>query len=254
MNRKIKLSFSVIVTKEMQTLKEIACSNEYLPFCSYIFFDVKNGYIVASSGLVLQGYKVCYTDIQGNMDAQVLISKIIFSGLNGKCVFQVSEKEIAVTNEGNTIYLSMPEIKFGNWMASIPTVWKGNYIGISEPEKFLAPFKSYQGMILLSGKNGNIEATMSKGCLKIKSKKENKKLPFDFEVKMKASELFKATPNWAGGMFICTNYSPIAFIDKNADICILVPILKLYGDKRINYAFEQTGGVKLTDLNKLWER
>lgn len=253
MNRKVKLSFSVTVTKKMQTLNEVACSNEYLPFCSYLFFDVKNRYIVASSGFVLQGYKACFTNIQGDIEEQVLISKRIFSGLNGECMFQVSEKEIVVTNEGNTIYLSMPEIKFGNWMISVPTVWKGNYICIKEPEKFLTPFKGYQGMILISGKNGNIEAAMSKGYLKIKSKEENKNLPFDFEVKMKASELFKATPNWTGGMFIRTNYSPIALIDKDANICVLLPILEL-GDKRINYSFEQIGGVKLTNLDKLWER
>ena len=71
---KVDLSFSVEITKEMQSLCKCVGNDDKSPVMKYIFIDYRKGYIVASNGKHLQACKANVSNIVGETNTSVLIN------------------------------------------------------------------------------------------------------------------------------------------------------------------------------------
>lgn len=253
---KADLSFSMEITKEMQSLCKCVGNDPQRPVMSYMFIDYKKGYLVASNGRHLQACKANISNIVGETEASVLINPKDFKQLSGVCSVTVSGGKITISDEAGRAYsVECSGLKYPNWVAIVPKVSKNNYIKINEVKEVLSFLKKKEGTFYMYAERGRIVTidfidSESGASSEIEVFTENE-IPFAFSVMLDSKSFQTVAQKWNGGIFIDANYKPIVLTDKNENICFLMPSgVGKEGFVKIEYDFHRSNMVSYLDYQK----
>lgn len=254
--KKADLSFSVEITKEMQTLYNCVGNDKERPVMSYVFIDYKKGYLVASNGRHLQACKANITNIEGDTEASVLINPKDFKQLSGVCSVTVSGGKITISDEAGRAYnVESSGLKYPRWALVVPKVSKNNYIKIKEAEEVLSFLKKKKGTFYIYAEKGHkvtvdYKDSESGASSEIEVFTENE-IPFAFSVILDSKSFQTVAQKWNGGIFIDANYKPIVLTDKKENICFLMPSgVGKEGFVKIEYDFHRSNMVSYLDYQK----
>lgn len=254
--KKADLSFSVEITKEMQTLYKCVGNDKERPVMSYVFIDYKKGYLVASNGRHLQACKANITNIEGDTEASVLINPKDFKQLSGVCSVTVSGGKITISDEAGRAYnVESSGLKYPRWALVVPKVSKNNYIKIKEAEEVLSFLKKKKGTFYIYAEKGHkvtvdYKDSESGASSEIEVFTENE-IPFAFSVILDSKSFQTVAQKWNGGIFIDANYKPIVLTDKKENICFLMPSgVGKEGFVKIEYDFHRSNMVSYLDYQK----
>ncbi|WP_337788902.1 hypothetical protein [Phocaeicola plebeius] len=253
---KVNLSFSVEITKEMQSLCKCVGNDKSRPVMSHVFIDYKKGYLVASNGRHLQACKANIKNIVGETETSVLINPKDFKQLSGVCFVTVSGGKITISDEAGRAYnVESSGLKYPRWALVVPKVSKNNYIKIKEAKEVLSFLKKKKGTFYVYAEKGykvTVDYTDSDSgaSSEIEVFTENE-IPFAFSVMMDAKSFQTVAPKWDGGIFIDANYKPIVLTDKNENICFLMPSgVGKEGFVKIEYDFHRSNMISYLDYQK----
>ena len=253
---KVDLSFSVEITKEMQTLCKCVGNDKERPVMSYVFIDYKKGYLVASNGRHLQACKANITNIEGDTETSVLINPKDLKQLSGVCSVTVSGGKITISDEAGRAYnVESSGLKYPRWALVVPKVSKNNYIKIKEAKEVLSFLKKKEGTFYMYAEKGHKVTidyidTDSGASSEIEVFTENE-IPFAFSVMFDSKSFQTVAPKWNGGIFIDANYKPVVLTDKNENICFLMPSgVGKEGFINIEYSFERSKMVSYMNYQK----
>lgn len=253
---KVDLSFSVEITKEMQTLCKCVGNDKERPVMSYVFIDYQKGYLVASNGRHLQACKANITNIEGDTETSVLINPKDFKQLSGVCYVSVSDGKVTILDESGRVYcMECSALKYPRWVLVVPKVSKYNYIKIKEAKEVLSFLKKKEGTFYMYAEKGH-KVTIdyidndSGASSEIEVFTENE-IPFAFSIMLDSKSFQTVAPKWNGGIFIDANYKPVVLTDKNANICFLMPSgVGKEGFINIEYSFERSKMVSYMNYQK----
>lgn len=253
---KADLSFSVEITKEMQSLCKCVDNDKSRPVMSYVFIDYKKGYLIASNGKHLQACKANISNVEGQTETSVLINPKDFKQLSGVCSVIVSGGKITISDEAGRAYnVESSGLKYPRWALVVPKVSKNNYIKINEVKEVLSFLKKKEGTFYMYAEKGHkvtVDYTdSSSGAFsKIEVFTENE-IPFAFSVMLDSKSFQTVAQKWNGGIFIDANYKPIVLTDKNENICFLMPSgVGKEGFVKIEYDFHRSNMVSYLDYQK----
>ena len=253
---KVDLSFSVEITKEMQSLCKCVGNDDKSPVMKYIFIDYKKGYIVASNGKHLQACKANVSNIVGETNTSVLINPKDFKQLSGVCSVAVSAGKVTVTDASGRVYcMESSGLYYPRWALVVPKVSKNNYIKIKEAKEVLSFLKKKEGTFYMYAEKGHkiiVDYTDSNtgATSEIEVFTENE-IPFAFSVMMDTKSFHTVAPKWNGGIYIDANYKPIVLTDKNENICFLMPSgVGKEGFVKIEYDFDRSNMLSYMDYQK----
>lgn len=253
---KADLSFSVEITKEMQSLCKCVGNDPKSPVMSYVFIDYKKGYLVASNGRHLQACKANITNIEGDTEASVLINTKDFKQLSGVCSVTVSGGKITISDEAGRAYnVESSGLKYPRWALVVPKVSKNNYIKIKEAKEVLSFLKKKEGTFYMYAEKGHkvtvdYKDSESGASSEIEVFTENE-IPFAFSVMLDSKSFQTVAQKWNGGIFIDANYKPIVLTDKNENICFLMPSgVGKEGFVKIEYDFHRSNMISYLDYQK----
>ena len=214
---KVDLSFSVEITKEMQTLYKCVGNDKERPVMSYVFIDYKKGYLVASNGRHLQACKANISNIVGETEASVFINPKDFKQLSGVCSVTVSGGKITISDEAGRAYnVESSGLKYPRWALVVPKVSKNNYIKIKEAKEVLSFLKKKEGTFYMYAEKGHkvtvdYKDSESGASSEIEVFTENE-IPFAFSVMLDSKSFQTVAQKWNGGIFIDANYKPIVLL------------------------------------------
>lgn len=253
---KADLSFSMEITKEMQSLCKCVGNDPQRPVMSYMFIDYKKGYLVASNGRHLQACKANISNIVGETEASVLINPKDFKQLSGVCSVTVSSGKITISDEAGRAYnVESSGLKYPRWALVVPKVSKNNYIKIKEAKEVLSFLKKKEGTFYMYAEKGHkvtvdYKDSESGASSEIEVFTENE-IPFAFSVMLDSKSFQTVAQKWNGGIFIDANYKPIVLTDKNENICFLMPSgVGKEGFVKIEYNFHRSNMVSYLDYQK----
>lgn len=253
---KADLSFSMEITKEMQSLCKCVGNDPQRPVMSYMFIDYKKGYLVASNGRHLQACKANISNIVGETEASVLINPKDFKQLSGVCSVAVSGGKITISDEAGRAYnVESSGLKYPRWALVVPKVSKNNYIKIKEAKEVLSFLKKKEGTFYMYAEKGHkvtvdYKDSESGASSEIEVFTENE-IPFAFSVMLDSKSFQTVAQKWNGGIFIDANYKPIVLTDKNENICFLMPSgVGKEGFVKIEYNFHRSNMVSYLDYQK----
>ena len=253
---KADLSFSMEITKEMQSLCKCVGNDPQRPVMSYMFIDYKKGYLVASNGRHLQACKANISNIVGETEASVLINPKDFKQLSGVCSVAVSGGKITISYEAGRAYnVESSGLKYPRWALVVPKVSKNNYIKIKEAKEVLSFLKKKEGTFYMYAEKGHkvtvdYKDSESGASSEIEVFTENE-IPFAFSVMLDSKSFQTVAQKWNGGIFIDANYKPIVLTDKNENICFLMPSgVGKEGFVKIEYNFHRSNMVSYLDYQK----
>lgn len=253
---KADLSFSVEITKEMQSLCKCVGNDDISPVMKYIFIDYKKGYIVASNGKHLQACKANVSNIVGETNTSVLINPKDFKQLSGVCSVAVSAGKVTVTDASGRVYcMESSGLYYPRWALVVPKVSKNNYIKIKEAKEVLSFLKKKEGTFYMYAEKGHkitVDYTdIDTGAIsEIEVFTENE-IPFAFSVMMDTKSFQTVAPKWNGGIYIDANYKPIVLTDKNENICFLMPSgVGKEGFVKIEFDFDRSNMLSYLDYQK----
>lgn len=253
---KADLSFSMEITKEMQSLCKCVGNDPQRPVMSYMFIDYKKGYLVASNGRHLQACKANISNIVGETEASVLINPKDFKQLSGVCSVTVSGGKITISDEAGRAYnVESSGLKYPRWALVVPKVSKNNYIKIKEAKEVLSFLKKKEGTFYMYAEKGHkvtvdYKDSESGASSEIEVFTENE-IPFAFSVMLDSKSFQTVAQKWNGGIFIDANYKPIVLTDKNENICFLMPSgVGKEGFVKIEYNFHRSNMVSYLDYQK----
>lgn len=253
---KADLSFSMEITKEMQSLCKCVGNDPQRPVMSYMFIDYKKGYLVASNGRHLQACKANISNIVGETEASVLINPKDFKQLSGVCSVTVSGGKITISDEAGRAYnVESSGLKYPRWALVVPKVSKNNYIKIKEAKEVLSFLKKKEGTFYMYAEKGHkvtvdYKDSESGASSEIEVFTENE-IPFAFSVMFDVKIFQTVAQKWNGGIFIDANYKPIVLTDKNENICFLMPsVVGKEGFVNIEYDFHRSNMVSYLDYQK----
>lgn len=253
---KADLSFSMEITKEMESLCKCVGNDPQRPVLSCVFIDYKKGYIVATDGKHLQACKANIFNIVGETETSVLVNPKDFKHLSGVCSVTVSSGKVTVTDKDGRIYcVETSKLKYPSWALVVPKVSQNNYIKIKEAKEVLSFLKKKEGTFYMYAEKGykvtidyiNSDSGTSS---QLEVFTENQ-MPFAFSVMMDAKSFQTVVPKWNGGIYIDANYKPIVLTDKNENICLLMPSgVGKKGFVKIEYNFCRRNMFSLLDYQK----
>ena len=253
---KADLSFSMEITKEMQSLCKCVGNDPQRPVMSYMFIDYKKGYLVASNGRHLQACKANISNIVGETEASVLINPKDFKQLSGVCSVTVSGGKITISDEAGRAYnVESSGLKYPRWALVVPKESKNNYIKIKEAKEVLSFLKKKEGTFYMYAEKGHkvtvdYKDSESGASSEIEVFTENE-IPFAFSVMLDSKSFQTVAQKWNGGIFIDANYKPIVLTDKNENICFLMPSgVGKEGFVKIEYNFHRSNMVSYLDYQK----
>lgn len=253
---KADLSFSMEITKEMQSLCKCVGNDPQRPVMSYMFIDYKKGYLVASNGRHLQACKANISNIVGETETSVLINPKDFKQLSGVCSVTVSGGKITISDEAGRAYnVESSGLKYPRWALVVPKVSKNNYIKIKEAKEVLSFLKKKEGTFYMYAEKGHkvtvdYKDSESGASSEIEVFTENE-IPFAFSVMLDSKSFQTVAQKWNGGIFIDANYKPIVLTDKNENICFLMPSgVGKEGFVKIEYNFHRSNMVSYLDYQK----
>lgn len=253
---KADLSFSMEITKEMQSLCKCVGNDPQRPVMSYMFIDYKKGYLVASNGRHLQACKANISNIVGETEASVLINPKDFKQLSGVCSVTVSGGKITISDEAGRAYnVESSGLKYPRWALVVPKVSKNNYIKIKEAKEVLSFLKKKEGIFYMYAEKGyKVTIDYINSDSGTSSQIEvftEKQIPFAFSVMLDSKSFQTVAQKWNGGIFIDANYKPIVLTDKNENICFLMPSgVGKEGFVSIEYDFHRSNMVSYLDYQK----
>lgn len=253
---KVDLSFSVEITKEMQSLCKCVGNDPQRAVLSCVFIDYKKGYLVATNGRHLQACKANISNIVGETEASVLINPKDFRQLSGVCSVTVSGGKITISDEAGRAYnVESSGLKYPRWALVVPKVSKNNYIKIKEAKEVLSFLKKKEGTFYMYAEKGHkvtvdYKDSESGASSEIEVFTENE-IPFAFSVMLDSKSFQTVAQKWNGGIFIDANYKPIVLTDKNENICFLMPSgVGKEGFVKIEYDFHRSNMVSYLDYQK----
>lgn len=253
---KVDLSFSVEITKEMQSLCKCVGNDPQRAVLSCVFIDYKKGYLVATNGRHLQACKANISNIVGETEASVLINPKDFRQLSGVCSVTVSGGKITISDEAGRAYnVESSGLKYPRWALVVPKVSKNNYIKIKEAKEVLSFLKKKEGTFYMYAEKGHkvtvdYKDSESGASSEIEVFTENE-IPFAFSVMLDSKSFQTVAQKWNGGIFIDANYKPIVLTDKNENICFLMPsVVGKEGFVKIEYDFHRSNMVSYLDYQK----
>lgn len=253
---KADLSFSVEITKEMQSLCKCVGNDDKSPVMKYIFIDYKKGYLIASNGKHLQACKANVSNIIGETNTSVLINPKDFKQLSGVCSVTVSAGKVTVTDTSGRVYcMESSGLYYPRWALVVPKVSKNNYIKIKEAKEVLSFLKKKEGTFYMYAEKGHkiiVDYTdIDTGATsEIEVFTENE-IPFAFSVMMDTKSFHTVAPKWNGGIYIDANYKPIVLMDKSENICFLMPSgVGKEGFVKIEFDFDRSNMLSYMDYQK----
>lgn len=253
---KADLSFSVEITKEMQSLCKCVDNDKSRPVMSYVFIDYKKGYLIASNGKHLQACKANISNVEGQTETSVLINPKDFKQLSGVCSVIVSGGKITISDEAGRAYnVESSGLKYPRWALVVPKVSKNNYIKINEVKEVLSFLKKKEGTFYMYAEKGHkvtVDYTdSSSGAFsKIEVFTENE-IPFAFSVMLDSKSFQTVAQKWNGGIFIDANYKPIVLTDKNENICFTMPAgTGKKGFFKMDFDFDRSNMVSLLEYGE----
>lgn len=253
---KADLSFSMEITKEMQSLCKCVGNDPQRPVMSYMFIDYKKGYLVSSNGRHLQACKANISNIVGETETSVLINPKDFKQLSGVCSVTVSGGKITISDEAGRAYnVESSGLKYPRWALVVPKVSKNNYIKIKEAKEVLSFLKKKKGTFYIYAEKGykvTVDYTDSDSgaSSQIEVFTENE-IPFAFSVMMDAKSFQTVAPKWDGGIFIDANYKPIVLTDKNESLCFTMPSgTGKKGFFKMDFDFDRSNMVSLLEFGE----
>lgn len=253
---KVDLSFSVEITKEMQSLCKCVGNDPQRAVLSCVFIDYKKGYLVATNGRHLQACKANISNIVGETEASVLINPKDFKQLSGVCSVTVSGGKITISDEAGRAYnVESSGLKYPRWALVVPKVSKNNYIKIKEAKEVLSFLKKKKGTFYIYAEKGykvTVDYTDSDSgaSSQIEVFTENE-IPFAFSVMMDAKSFQTVAPKWDGGIFIDANYKPIVLTDKNESLCFTMPSgTGKKGFFKMDFDFDRSNMVSLLEFGE----
>lgn len=253
---KADLSFSMEITKEMQSLCKCVGNDPQRPVMSYMFIDYKKGYLVASNERHLQACKANISNIVGETEASVLINPKDFKQLSGVCSVTVSGGKITISDEAGRAYnVESSGLKYPRWALVVPKVSKNNYIKIKEAKEVLSFLKKKEGTFYMYAEKGHkvtvdYKDSESGASSEIEVFTENE-IPFAFSVMLDSKSFQTVAQKWNGGIFIDANYKPIVLTDKKENICFLMPSgVGKEGFVKVEYDFHRSNMVSYLDYQK----
>lgn len=253
---KVDLSFSVEITKEMQSLCKCVDNDKSRPVMSYVFIDYKKGYLVASNGKHLQACKANISSVEGQTETSVLINPKDLKQLSGVCSVTISGGKVTISDENGRAYcLECSALIYPRWTSVVPKVSEKNYIKINESKEVLSFLKKKEGTFYMYAEKGHkvtvdyIDSNSGVSS-QIEVFTENE-IPFAFSVMMDIKSFQTVASKWDGGIFIDGNYKAIVLTDKNANICLLMPSgVGKEGFVNIEYDFDRSNMVSYLDYQK----
>lgn len=253
---KVDLSFSVEITKEMQSLCKCVGNDIERPVMSYVFIDYKKGYFIASNGKHLQACKANISNIEGNTDTSILINPKDLKQLSGVCAISVSDGKVAISDEAGRVYsVECSGLKYPNWVSVVPKVSQSNYIKINEVKEVLSFLKKKEGIFYMYAERGHIVTidfinsdfgTSSQ----IEVSTENE-IPFSFSVMFDVKSFQSISQKWDGGIFLNANYKAVVLTDKNESICFTMPAgTGKDGFHPVDFDFDRSNMVSLLEYGE----
>lgn len=253
---KVDLSFSMEITKEMQSLCKCVGNDPQRAVLSCVFIDYKKGYIVATNGKHLQACKANISNIIGETETSVLINPKDFKQLSGVCSVTVSAGKVTVTDKDGRIYcVETSGLKYPNWALVVPKMSQNNYIKIKEAKEVLSFLKKKEGTFYMYAEKGykvtvDYKDSESGASSEIEVFTE-KEIPFAFSVMMDAKSFQTVASKWNGGIFIDANYKPIVLTDKNESLCFTMPAgTGKEGFFKMDFDFDRSNMISLLDYQK----
>lgn len=253
---KADLSFSVEITKEMQSLCKCVDNDKSRPVMSYIFIDYKKGYLVASNGKHLQACKANISNVEGQTETSVLINPKDLKQLSGVCSVTVSGGKVTISDENGCAYcLECSVLIYPRWTSVVPKVSKKNYIKINESKEVLSFLKKKEGNFFMYAEKGykvTIDYTdSSSGAFsKIEVFTENE-IPFAFSVMFDSKSFQTVAQKWDGGIFLNANYKAVVLTDKNQSLCFTMPAgTGKEGFFKMDFDFDRSNMVSLLEYGE----
>lgn len=253
---KVDLSFSMEITKEMQSLCKCVGNDPQRAVLSCVFIDYKKGYIVATNRKHLQACKANISNIIGETETSVLINPKDFKQLSGVCSVTVSAGKVTVTDKDGRIYcVETSGLKYPNWALVVPKMSQNNYIKIKEAKEVLSFLKKKEGTFYMYAEKGykvtvDYKDSESGASSEIEVFTE-KEIPFAFSVMMDAKSFQTVASKWNGGIFIDANYKPIVLTDKNESLCFTMPAgTGKEGFFKMDFDFDRSNMISLLDYQK----
>lgn len=253
---KADLSFSVEITKEMQSLCKCVDNDKSRPVMSYVFIDYKKGYLVASNGKHLQACKANISNVEGQTETSVLINPKDLKQLSGVCSVTVSGGKVTISDENGRAYcLECSVLIYPRWTSVVPKVSKKNYIKINESKEVLSFLKKKEGNFFMYAEKGykvTIDYTdSSSGAFsKIEVFTENE-IPFAFSVMLDSKSFQTVTQKWNGGIFLNANYKAVVLTDKNKSLCFTMPAgTGKKGFFKMDFDFDRSNMVSLLEYGE----
>ena len=253
---KVDLSFSVEITKEMQSLCKCVGNDKSRPVMSYVFIDYKKGYLVASNGRHLQACRTNISNIEGQTETSVLINPKDLKQLSGVCSVSVSAGKVTITDEAGRAYnMESSGFKYPNWVSVVPKVSQSNYIKINEAKEVLSFLKKKKGTFYMYAEKG-YKVTVdyidsdSGASSKIEVFTENE-IPFSFSVMFDVKSFQTISQTWNGGLFLNANYKAVVLIEKNESICFTMPAgTGKEGFFKMDFDFDRSNMVSLLEYGE----
>lgn len=253
---KVDLSFSVEITKEMQSLCKCVGNDKSRPVMSYVFIDYKKGYLVASNGRHLQACRTNISNIEGQTETSVLINPKDLKQLSGVCSVSVSAGKVTITDEAGRAYnMESSGFKYPNWVSVVPKVSQSNYIKINEAKEVLSFLKKKKGTFYMYAEKG-YKVTVdyidsdSGASSKIEVFTENE-IPFDFSIMLDSTSFQTVTQKWNGGLFLNANYKAVVLTDKNKSLCFTMPAgTGKEGFFKMDFDFDRSNMVSLLEYGE----
>lgn len=257
---KADLSFSVEITKDMQSLCKCVGNDKERPVMSYVFIDYKKGYLIASNGKHLKACKANISNIEGDAETSILINPKDLKQLSGICSVIVSDGKVTISDKAGRAYsVECSGLKYPNWGAVVPKVSKNNYIKIKELKEVLSFLKKKEGNIFMYAEKGHKVTVDYKDSESGASSEievfTEKEIPFAFSVMMDAKSFQTVASKWNGGIFIDANYKPIVLTDKNESLCFTMPAgTGKEGFFEMDFDFDRSNMISLLDYKKEGEQ
>lgn len=253
---KADLSFSVEITKEMQSLCKCVDNDKSRPVMSYVFIDYKKGYLIASNGKHLQACKANISNVEGQTETSVLINPKDLKQLSGVCSVTVSGGKVTISDENGCAYcLECSVFIYPRWTSVVPKVSKKNYIKINESKEVLSFLKKKEGNFFMYAEKGykvTIDYTdSSSGAFsKIEVFTKNE-IPFAFSVMFDSKSFQTVAQKWDGGIFLNANYKAVVLTDKNKSLCFTMPAgTGKEGFFKMDFDFDRSNMVSLLEYGE----
>ena len=253
---KVDLSFSVEITKEMQSLCKCIGNDVERPVVSYVFIDYKKGYLIASNGKHLKACKANISNIEGNTDTSILINPKDLKQLSGVCAVSVSDGKVTISDEAGRVYsVECSGLKYPNWVSVVPKVSQSNYIKINEVKEVLSFLKKKEGTFYMYAERGHI-ATIDfidsdfGTSSQIEVSTENE-IPFYFSVMFDVKSFQSISQTWDGGIFFNANYKAVVLTNKSESICFTMPAgTGKNGFRPVDFDFDRSNMVSLLEYGE----